>query len=186
MLTYEQYALWADNQLRSDCFADFTVVSVEQLQEKVKAILPTFSFFYVKLQQLRNVCCEGSNLPSLWKKCTDFMLQTASFVAYSPPFTGLPSPLCNWLPGAADVGKEKFQWKTLIQQPKQPASPSQSNQIGSWIKGYSGPFVWELQRLVIDRRSTKFYEEKNRILEGIGWRERVWEFCVIGRKLELD
>lgn len=74
MLTYEQYALWADNQLRSDCFADFTIVSVEQLQEKVKAILPTFSFFYVKLQQLRNVCCEGSNLPSLWKKCTDFML----------------------------------------------------------------------------------------------------------------
>lgn len=95
------------------------------------------------------------------------MLQTVSFVDYSPAFTGLPSPLCNWLPGAADVGKEKFQWKALIQQPKQPASPSQSNQIGSWIKGYSGPFVCELQRLVIDRRSTKFYEEKNRILEGI-------------------
>jgi len=95
------------------------------------------------------------------------MLQTASFVDYSPPFTGLPSPLCNWLPGAADVGKEKFQWKALIQQPKQPPSASQSNQIGSWIKEYSGPFVWELQRLVNDRRSTKFYEEKNRILEGI-------------------
>lgn len=49
LLTYEQYTLQADNQLRSDCFADFTIVSVEQLQHKVKVISLTFGNFYVKL-----------------------------------------------------------------------------------------------------------------------------------------
>lgn len=111
------------------------------------------------------------------------MLQTASFVHYSPPFTGLPSPLFNWLPGAADVGKEKFQWKALIQQPKQPASSSQSNQIGSWIKGYSGSFVCEFQRLEIDRRSMKFYEEKNRILECIRLQREILEVLCSWKKV---